>query len=123
MVEVDWYLEPIEEQEPDINTPFFGNSGVKIPMVEKPKIDENYLAECIAKAEPNLSKIKDVDKELAEIRGISKITDSDIEAWAKDNSKYMDAYGEESIDYETVSLLKQGAKAVLNGEIKHITKT
>jgi hypothetical protein len=35
MVEVDWYLEPIEEQEPDINTPFFGNSGVKIPMTEQ----------------------------------------------------------------------------------------
>jgi hypothetical protein len=97
---IDWYLEPIEE--PDEPIPC------------------DYLAECIEKAKPNLSKIKDVDKELAEIRGGEQITDADIEAWAKDNSKYMDAYGEESIDYETVSLLKQGAKAVLNGEIKHI---
>jgi hypothetical protein len=39
----------------------------------------DYLNECIKKAEPNLSKIKDVDKALAEIRGISKITDTDVE--------------------------------------------
>lgn len=31
-------------------------------------IPENYLNDCIEKATPNLSKIKDVDKELAEIR-------------------------------------------------------
>jgi hypothetical protein len=31
--------------------------------------DENYLNECIEKATPNLSKITDVDKEIAEIRG------------------------------------------------------
>jgi hypothetical protein len=49
----------------------------------KAEVESEYLAECIKKAEPNLSKIKDVDKELAEIRGESQITDSDIEAWAK----------------------------------------
>jgi len=38
----------------------------------KPIYDEAYLNECIAKAMPNLSKIKDVDKELAEIRGIEE---------------------------------------------------
>lgn len=48
----------------DINTPFFCNTGVEIPVY-----DESYLNECIEKAKPNLSKIKDVDKELAEIRG------------------------------------------------------
>ena len=36
---------------------------------EEAEADKAYLNECIAKAEPNLSKIKDVDKELAEIRG------------------------------------------------------
>ena len=35
-------------------------------------IPENYLNDCIEKATPNLSKIKDVDKELAEIRGEDK---------------------------------------------------
>ena len=38
-------------------------------ILEKVK---EYLNECIAKAEPNLSKIKDVDNELAEIRGIKQ---------------------------------------------------
>jgi hypothetical protein len=32
--------------------------------------NEDYLNECIAKATPRLSKIKDVDKELDEIRGV-----------------------------------------------------
>ena len=49
---VNWYLQPIEEQKP-----------------ESPVYDEKYLDECIEKATPNLSKIKDVDKTLAEIRG------------------------------------------------------
>ena len=31
--------------------------------------ETEYLNECIEKATPNLSKIKDIDKELAEIRG------------------------------------------------------
>ena len=35
-------------------------------------IPENYLNDCIEKATPNLSKIKDVDKELAEIKGEDK---------------------------------------------------
>ena len=34
-----------------------------------PVYDEKYLNECIKKAKPNLSKIKDVDKTLDEIRG------------------------------------------------------
>ena len=33
---------------------------------------QTYINECIAKAEPNLSKIQDVDKELAEIREADK---------------------------------------------------
>ena len=45
-----------------------------------------YLNECIAKAEPNLSKIKDVDRELAEIRG---------EKETCDYCKYEDLYGDE----------------------------
>ena len=36
---------------------------------EEAEADKAYLNGCIAKAEPNLSKIQDVDKELAEIRG------------------------------------------------------
>ena len=36
---------------------------------------KDYLNECIERATPNLSKIKDVDKELAEIRGEQPITD------------------------------------------------
>jgi hypothetical protein len=39
-------------------------------LEEQLKYDENYLNECIKKAKPNLSKIKDVDKTLNEIRGI-----------------------------------------------------
>jgi hypothetical protein len=47
------YYTPTEEQEPE----------------GEPKYDKDYLNECIEKATPNLSKIKDVDKEIAEIRG------------------------------------------------------
>jgi DNA repair exonuclease SbcCD ATPase subunit len=36
---------------------------------EEAEKDKAYLNECIEKATPNLSKIKDVDKELAEIKG------------------------------------------------------
>jgi primosomal protein N'' len=50
------------EEQLNINTPFFGNSGAKY--------DEAYLNECIEKAKPNLSKIKDADKALDEIRGV-----------------------------------------------------
>ena len=39
------------------------------------KYDEKYLNECIKKAKPNLSKIKDVDKALDEIRGIESDKD------------------------------------------------
>ena len=35
-------------------------------------IPKNYLNDCIEKATPNLSKIKDVDRELEEIRGIKR---------------------------------------------------
>jgi len=37
---------------------------------EKPVFNEQYLNKCIEKAMPNLSEIKDVDKDLNEIRGI-----------------------------------------------------
>ena len=69
-------------KEININTPFFGNSGAVTPAKataeERPceHCDEplpcNYLNECIKKATPNLSKIKDVDKELDEIRGVEQ---------------------------------------------------
>jgi hypothetical protein len=98
------------EQKPDINTPFFGNSGVKI--------DENYLNECIEKATLRLSKIKDVDKELDEIRGVRdyKIempSDADIEAWADSKERRLTSYHKG---------LQDGAKAMRDGEIKGINK-
>jgi hypothetical protein len=41
--------------------------------------NEDYLNECIAKATPRLSKIKDVDKHLDEIRGVEpELTDEEI---------------------------------------------
>ena len=97
----DWYLQPIEEK---YNLPPFkfcpgcgkdwefdseefgcwscGYSKVKITKIpeSKPIYDEAYLNECIAKAMPNLSKINDVDKHLAEIRGEQEsISDKNIE--------------------------------------------
>jgi hypothetical protein len=42
--------------------------------------NEDYLNECIAKATPRLSKIKDVDKHLDEIRGVvPELSDEEIE--------------------------------------------
>lgn len=41
----------------------------KTNVIETKAYDEAYLQECIEKAKPNLSKIKDVDKTLDEIRG------------------------------------------------------
>jgi hypothetical protein len=44
------------------------------------KYNEDYLNECIAKATPRLSKIKDVDKHLDEIRGVvPELSDEEIE--------------------------------------------
>jgi hypothetical protein len=80
-----------------------------------------YLAECIKKAEPNLSKIKDVDQALTEIRGESQLTDADIEAYfplEKASYNFVPSEG-----YNQMQKYKRaGAKAVLNGEIKHIEK-
>ena len=42
---------------------------IKNVFPRKSKYDEYYLNDCIKKATPNLSKIKDVDKTLDEIRG------------------------------------------------------
>jgi hypothetical protein len=43
------------------------------------KYNEDYLNECIAKATPRLSKIKDIDKHLDEIRGVEpELTDEEI---------------------------------------------
>jgi hypothetical protein len=53
---------------------------------------------------------KMLDKALAEIRGIETLTDSDIEAWAKENKKYMTSMGSAIL----------GAKAMRDNEIKHI---
>jgi hypothetical protein len=50
------------------------------------KGNKDYLNECIEKATPNLSKIKDVDKELDEIRGIKPSdlpTEEEIEKYIK----------------------------------------
>jgi len=66
---------PIDETEQIIK----GLSGEKIESIptftstDYPVYNENYLKECIKKAEPNLSKIKDVDKELIDIRGESNL--------------------------------------------------
>ena len=56
-----------------------GTNGVPLTIdVESIAIEidklyqQTYLNECIEKATPNLSKIKDVDKELSEIRGEDK---------------------------------------------------
>ena len=87
-------------KEININTPFFGNSGAVTPAKataeERPceHCDEplpcNYLNECIKKATPNLSKIKDVDKELDEIRGVEQ----PVKAEAKTKPDYHnDIYG------------------------------
>jgi hypothetical protein len=49
-------------------------------------LNKDYLNECIEKATPNLSKIKDVDKELDEIRGIKPSdlpTEEEIEKYIK----------------------------------------
>jgi len=87
---------------------------------KNPEFDKAYLDDCIEKATPNLSKIKDVDKELAEIRGESQITDADIEAWAKE--LFHNLQFESPIIMAGYKGLIIGAKAVLNGEIKHIEK-
>lgn len=44
----------------------------EINALKAEQSDEEYLNECIKKATPGLSKIKDVDKELNEIRGIEQ---------------------------------------------------
>jgi hypothetical protein len=46
--------------------------GKKTPDLCCGIYDESYLNECIEKATPGLSKIKDVDKCLDEIRGIDE---------------------------------------------------
>jgi hypothetical protein len=111
---VNWYLEPIEEQEST-------EQDLKCENCDEP-IPCDYLAECIKKAEPNLSKIKDVDQELAKIRGISKITDSDIEAWADKESLKPDEDNPtiKRVDAYDWDLLVRGAKAMRDNEIKHI---
>ena len=67
---LDWFRERLEKQaeEQEEN------------QDEKPKYDKAYLNECIKKAKPNLSKIKDIDKALDEIRGVepSKVMDNDF---------------------------------------------
>jgi hypothetical protein len=44
-------------------------------LIFQKELRMKYLNECIEKATPNLSKIKDVDKELAEIRGEIQLPD------------------------------------------------
>jgi hypothetical protein len=102
----DWYLQPIEEQE------------------SKPEFNKAYLDECIEKAAPNLSKIKDVDKELAEIKDESQITDSDIEAYLIEHYKPIFIDGGDGTDVNQYfrECAKNCMEAVLNGEIKHIEK-
>ena len=60
---------------------------------QKPVYDENYLNECIKKAKPNLLKIKDVDKELDEIRGVepSKGAEATLNKYvfAKENMDFL----------------------------------
>jgi rRNA maturation endonuclease Nob1 len=89
----------------------------------RPVYDEAYLNECIRKAKPNLSKIKDIDKALDEIRGVSEITDADIEAWVLD---YKHAPHPDYVALHTVDVFRTalviGAKAMKDKEIKHIEK-
>ena len=48
----------------------------EFPIGSTTDLNEAYLNECISKAKPNLSKIKDVDKALDEIRGeVPEVTD------------------------------------------------
>jgi len=67
---------PIEDRSAEIT---FNDDMDDEEQESKPVYDENYLNECIEKATINLSKIKNVDKYLAEIRGefesISRIDD------------------------------------------------
>jgi hypothetical protein len=64
-------------QEQPINQTVAYNVGLQDYGQEQSAKD--YLNECIERATPNLSKIKDVDKELTEIRGEQPITDGEIE--------------------------------------------
>jgi DNA repair exonuclease SbcCD ATPase subunit len=60
----------------------------KTNVIEAKDYDENYLQECIEKAKPNLSKIKDVDKALDEIRGNSDLQGEKCKCrikWPDDN--------------------------------------
>ncbi len=93
-----------KQMQVDINTPFFGNSGAKY--------DETYLQECIAKAKPNLSKIKDVDKALDEIRGGYDLQGKES-AHAYDNAA-KEYHGEFAND-----MYEQILKIIM----KHITRT
>jgi hypothetical protein len=70
MKEIDWYLIEIEEKQQ-----------------EQPVYDEKYLNECIEKATPNLSKIKDVDIILDEIKGREPQSSPKVSAeeWLNEN--------------------------------------
>ncbi len=65
-------------------------SALEKEIEQKPVYDENYLNECIEKAKPNLSKIKDVDKALDEIRGVEplKTAEEILEKVMKNNKQF-----------------------------------
>jgi len=77
---IEYFASELSDSEPNETKQIIkGLSGEKIESIptftstDYPVYNENYLKECIKKAEPNLSKIKDVDKELADIRGESNL--------------------------------------------------
>jgi hypothetical protein len=89
----------------------------KLKEGPEPEItDADYLFECIEKAKPNLSKITDVDQEMAEIRGIETITDADIETSAQRYVKKLP----QGVNYQRYIGYIYGAKAMRDNEIKHI---
>ena len=67
-----------------------------------------YLNECIEKATPNLSKIKDVDKELAEIRGEHPITVTDemIITYFNNHSACFNGYGDTGMGNKIPSMTR-----------------
>ena len=73
---------------------------------EKPVYDENYLNDCIKRAKPNLSKIKDVDKHLDEIRGIEPKKVIDDEQYV-DRSISIDQYIDANPELDDITTHKE----------------
>ncbi len=77
---------------------------------QKPEFDKDYLDECIEKATPNLLKIKDVDKELAEIRGQKR--DEELKQQLKQFAKYFNETVEDSCDFISTEKIDNYLKSI-----------